>query len=183
MCSNYNNSTSWSPTSPSSTKFLVLCSMIIWALSSPYSSYPQSPLSRLVADTGADLLACPGSEHVLFGLQSKDSPKSDDGIVARRLLDRTPLVSRPDQSFFLVNYIYNRHIYYQLRNYIILYGNLITCRMPQILYPIQKNSECCVSQMLYPNPPHLSYGFSWFCFLHTPSSCSLLINGMYINTH
>ena len=57
------------------------------------SRSPRPALPRLVADTGADLVM-PAST-VLSGLQSRDSPSSEEGMVARRLLGRTPLVSSP----------------------------------------------------------------------------------------
>merc|ERR1719320_650032 len=75
---------------------------MMWAFSSSYSSYPLSPLSRLVEDTGADLLTGSVSDMVdCVGLQSNDSPRSEEGMVARRLLGRTPLVSSPVQSLLL----------------------------------------------------------------------------------
>ena len=46
-----------------------------------------------MADTGADLV--PPASTVLSGLQSRDSPSSEEGMVASRLLGRTPFVSSP----------------------------------------------------------------------------------------
>ena len=56
---------------------------------------PEDPaLPTLLADTGADLEPPPAST-ILCGRQSRDSPSSEEGMVARRLLGRTPFVSSP----------------------------------------------------------------------------------------